>query len=97
MREIHMAILRERNTTESSAAAEILEFTCNHWERARNIGWIAYVRCDKDRPRGMNAGLKGKVITINSRPYICQGVEHNKAIGPIRKGERIGLRIDGEI
>ena len=81
-----MAVLRECNRTESSAAAETLVFTCNHWERARYIGWIAYVRCDKDRPRGTNAGLKGKLIVINSRSYICQG-----------EGERIGLRIDGEI
>jgi hypothetical protein len=32
-------------------ADEIPTFTCNYWDRVFSIGWIAYVECDKERPR----------------------------------------------
>jgi hypothetical protein len=61
-----------------------------------NIGWIAYVECDKERPRSGEA-IVGRVL-IDGNVYMCRGVERMKTgDGPISKGERIGLAVGNKI
>jgi hypothetical protein len=74
---------------------EVPKFGCNHWDRVFSTGWIAHVNCDKDRPRD-GESLKGPVI-INGKRYICTGVERIEMSEPMRKGESIGLLIEGQI
>jgi hypothetical protein len=75
---------------------DLPEFICKHWDPVLNIGWIAYVECDKERPRKREA-IVGRVL-IDGNVYMCDGVERiQTADGPIRKGERIGLSVGNRI
>jgi hypothetical protein len=75
---------------------DLPEFICKKWVPIFNIGFIAYVDCDKERPRKTEA-VVGRVV-IDGNVYMCRGVERMKTgDGPIRKGERIGLAVGNKI
>jgi hypothetical protein len=56
--------------------------------------WLAYVACDKERPRD-NTGLPGTVVSIDGKEFTCLDVESHKANTPLAKGESIGLVVKG--
>ena len=79
------------------ADEEVPEFDCRNWERLHDCRWVAFVYCDKERPRDGGSGLKGRPVLINGKRYMCRGVHSNMRDEPIRKGEQIGLVIEGLI
>lgn len=74
---------------------EVPEFICHHWDPVLSIGRVAYVNCDRERARD-GSDLMGKQVLIDGKRYTCKGVERITGDGPIRKGERIGILIEGE-
>jgi hypothetical protein len=79
------------------AAEEVPEFDCRNWERLHDGRWVAFVYCDKERPRHLGSGLVGRPVIINGKRYVCTRVHRPEIPRPISKGELIGLSIEGEI
>lgn len=75
-------------------------FHAEEWQQIRTSGSpngrpVAYVLCDRERPRDCS-DLIGAVVEIDGRRYRCTAVERH-ALGPgipIRKGETIGLLVE---
>ena len=79
------------------AGEEVPEFDCRNWERMHDGSWVAFVYCDKERPREGGSGLMGLPVIINGRRYLCRGVIRTMMPQPMRQGEQIGVAIEGEI
>lgn len=59
------------------------------WARVKGRGWIAYVKCDRERDR-YDTGLIGKV-EINGEVFECVGCEVFCLGTPLWEGESMGL------
>lgn len=69
-------------------------FAAIEWGNIKGFGRVAYVACDRERPRD-GSDLRERVVLIDGVAFRCVGVER-KALAdsiPIAPGEKIGLMI----
>jgi hypothetical protein len=72
------------------AGEEVPEFDCRNWERMHDGSWVAFVYCDKERPREGGSGLMGLTRDHQRQALPVQGrnSHHDAPAHPPRRADR---------